>query len=81
MVATTYETNLVKRVMKLQEKAINFKDDNAQVSNAFAQSKLLRFENFLHYRNINIVRKLVVPHLTISSFEYKKFINTILEMH
>ena len=42
--------------MKLQEKAINFKDDNAQVSNAFAQSKLLRFENFLHYRNINIVK-------------------------
>ena len=37
--------------MKLQEKAIrliNFKD-NAQVSNLFAQSKVLKFEDFVHY--------------------------------
>ena len=54
-----HKTNLVKRVMKLQEKAIriiNFKDNNAQVSNIFAQSKILTFEDFVHYRNINLVR-------------------------
>ena len=38
--------------MKLQEKAIrliNFKDNNAQVNNIFAQSKILKFEDFAHY--------------------------------
>ena len=43
-----HKTNLVKRVMKLQEKAIrliNFKDNNAQVSNLFAQSKTFKFSN------------------------------------
>ena len=46
-----HKTNLVKQVMELQEKAIrliNFKDNNAQVSNLFAQSKILRFEYFVH---------------------------------
>ena len=45
--------------MKLQEKAIrliNFKDNNAQVNNLFAQSKILKFEDFVHYRNINLVK-------------------------
>ena len=45
--------------MKLQEKAIiliNFKNNNAQVSNLFAQSKILKFEYFEHYRNINLVK-------------------------
>ena len=54
-----HKTNLVKRVMKLQEKAIriiNFTDNNAQVSNIFAQSKILKFEDFVHYRNINLVK-------------------------
>ena len=54
-----HKTNLVKRVMKLQEKAIrliNFKDNNTQVSNLFAQSKILKFEDFVHYRNINLVK-------------------------
>ena len=54
-----HKTNLVKRVMKLQEKAIriiNFKDNNAQVSNILAQSKILKFEDFVHYRNINLVK-------------------------
>ena len=44
--------------MKLQEKAIrliNFKD-NAQVSKLFAQSKVLKFEDFVHYRNINLAK-------------------------
>ena len=44
--------------MKLQEKAIrliNFKD-NAQVSNLFAQSEVLKFEDFVHYRNINLAK-------------------------
>ena len=47
-----HKTNLAKRVMKLQEKAIrliNFKDNNAQVDNIFAQSKILKFEDFAHY--------------------------------
>ena len=38
-----HKTNLVKRVVKLQEKAIriiSFKDNNVQVSNLFAQSKI-----------------------------------------
>ena len=46
-----HKTNLVKQVMELQEKAarlISFKDNNAQVSNVFAQSKILRFEYFVH---------------------------------
>ena len=54
-----HKTNLVKRVMKLQEKAIriiNFKDNNAQVSNIFAQSNILKFEDCVHYRNINLVK-------------------------
>ena len=45
--------------MKFQEKAIrliNFKDNNAQVSNLFAQSKILKFKDFVHYRNINLVK-------------------------
>ena len=45
--------------MKLQEKVIrliNFKDNNAQVNNLFAQSKILKFEDFVHYRNINLVK-------------------------
>ena len=40
------------RVMKLQEKAIrliNFKDNNVQVSNVFAQSKILKFLDSVHY--------------------------------
>ena len=43
----------------MQEKAIrliNFKDNNTQVSNLFAQSKILKFEDFVHYRNINLVK-------------------------
>ena len=54
-----HKTSLVKRVMKLQEKAIrviNFKDNNAQVSNLFAQSKILKFQDFVPYRNINLVK-------------------------
>ena len=54
-----HKTNLVKQVMELQEKAtrlINFKDNNAQVSNLFAQSKILRFEDFALYRNTNLVK-------------------------
>ena len=45
--------------MKLHEKAIrmiNFKDNNAQVSNLFAQSKFLKFQDFVHCRNINFVK-------------------------
>ena len=45
--------------MKLQEKAIriiNFKNNSAQVNNLFAQSKILTFEGFVHYRNINPVK-------------------------
>ena len=45
--------------MKLQEKAIriiNFKNNSAQVNNLFAQSKILTFEDFVHYRNINPVK-------------------------
>ena len=45
--------------MKLQEKAvrlINFKDNNTQVSNFFTQSNILKFEDFVHYRNKNLVR-------------------------
>ena len=52
-----HKTNLVKRVIKLKEKAtrlINFKDDNAQVSSLFAQKKILKFEDFVHCRNINL---------------------------
>ena len=36
--------------MKLQEKAIkliSFKDNNAQVNNLFAQSKILKFKDFV----------------------------------
>ena len=83
-----HKTNLVKRVMKLQEKAIrliNFKDNNNQVSNLFAQNKILEFEDFVHYWNINLVKnsteKMVLPHLTISSFEHKKFTKITLEVH
>ena len=46
-----HETNLVKRVMKFKEKAIrtiNFKDNNAEVSNLFGQSKILKIEDFVH---------------------------------
>ena len=46
--------------MKLQEKPIrliSFKDNNAQVRNLFAKSKILKFENFIgHYQNINLVK-------------------------
>ena len=45
----------------MQEKAIrliNFKDNNTQVSNRFAQSKILKFKDFVHYQNINFVKKL-----------------------
>ena len=46
--------------MKLQEKPIrlmSFKDNNAQVSNLFAKSKILKFEDFVgHYQNINLVK-------------------------
>ena len=28
---------------------INFNDDNVQVSNHFTQSKILEFEDFVHY--------------------------------
>ena len=44
-----HKTNLVKRVMKLQEKAIrliNFKDNDAKVSYLFAQSKILKMSIF-----------------------------------
>ena len=47
--------------MKLQEKEIrliNFKDNNAQVSNLLAQSRILKFDDFVHYRNINLAKKL-----------------------
>ena len=47
-----HKTILVKRVMKLQQRAIkiiNFKDNNLN-------SKTLKFEDFLHYRNINLVK-------------------------
>ena len=60
MIWGQYKTNLVKRVMKLQEKPIrliSFKDNNAQVSNLFAKSKILKFEDFVgHYQNINLVK-------------------------
>ena len=46
--------------MKLQEKPIrliSFKDNNAQVRNLFAKSKILKFENFIgHYQNINLFK-------------------------
>ena len=45
------------RVLKLQEKAIrliNFKDNNVQVSNVFAQSKILKFLDSVHYWNKNL---------------------------
>ena len=45
--------------MKLQEKAtrlINLKDNNAQVSDLFAQGKNLKPEDFVHYQNINLVK-------------------------
>ena len=60
-----HKTSLVNRVMKLQEKAIriiNFKDNNAQVSNIFAQSNILKFEDFVHYRNINLVKNSTEKH-------------------
>lgn len=46
-----HETNLVKRMMKLQEKAIrtiSFKVNNAELSNLFGQSKILKIEDFVH---------------------------------
>ena len=52
-----HKANLVKRVMKLQEKAIrimNFKDNNAEVNNLFAQSKILKFTFFCKLSNINL---------------------------
>ena len=83
--AETYKTNVVKRVKKLQEKAISFKDNIAQVSNLFAQSKILKFEDFLHYRNINLVKNPIEKNgrasLTISSFKHKRFIYIALEAH
>ena len=45
--------------MTLQEKAvkiINFKDNSAQVSNLFAQRKIIKFQNFVHYQNVNLVK-------------------------
>ena len=52
-----HKTSLVKRVMKLQEKAIrliNFKDNDAKVRYLFAQSKILKLQYFVQYRNILI---------------------------
>ena len=48
--------------MTLQEKAvkiINFKDNSAQVSNLFAQRKIIKFQNFVHYQNVNLVKNLI----------------------
>ena len=45
--------------MKLQGKAIriiSFKNNNAQLSNRFTQSKILKFEDFVHYRNTNLLK-------------------------
>ena len=45
-----HKTTLAKRVMKLQQKAIRiakFKDNNAQMSNLFAQSEILKFNETL----------------------------------
>ena len=55
-----HKINLVTRIMKLQEKAIriiSLKDNNAQVSNLFVQSKIFKFEDFIHFRKINPVKK------------------------
>ena len=49
-----HKTNLVKRVMKLQEKAIrliNFKDNNAQVSNLTNKAK---------FQNLRILYKIEI---------------------
>ena len=74
--------------MKLQEKAIriiNVKDNNATVSKLFAQSKILKFEDFVHYRNINLVKNSTVKcsplHLILSSLKHKKFINATPKVH
>ena len=45
--------------MKFQENAIrliNFKVNNAQVSSLFAQGKILKFQDFVDYRNVNLVK-------------------------
>ena len=63
--------------MKLQEKAIrliNFKDNNAQVRNLFAQSEILKFEDFVHYRNINLVKNSTEKNSPASFFNF--FIRT-----
>ena len=72
-----HKTNLVNRVVKLQEKAIriiSFKNINSQVSNLLAQSKILKFEDFAHYRNINLVKKSIVKSAPVSFNDF--FIQT-----
>ena len=72
-----HKTNLVKRVMKLQEKAIriiSFKDNNAQVSNLFAQSKILKFQGFVYYRTINLVKNSIEKCCPVSFDDF--FIQT-----
>ena len=85
-----YKKNLVKQGIKLQEKAIrviNFKDSYNQVSKLFPQNKISKFEHFVHYQIVKnscqeiLSRKIVLSHLMISSFKYKKFINIIPEMY
>ena len=53
---------------------ISFKNINAQVSNLLAQSKILKFEDFLHYRNINLVKKLIEKSASVSFNDF--FIQT-----
>ena len=75
------KTNLVKWIMKLQEKAIriiNFTDNNAQVSNIFAQSKILKFEDFVHHRNINLVKNSIEKSGPVS---FNDFLIQTQEIH
>ena len=49
-----WEINVNNLLKKIKRSVIIF--NNAQVSNFFAQSKILKFEDFVHYRNINLVK-------------------------
>ena len=54
-----HKTNLVKPLMKWQERAIiiiNFEGNNDEVNNLFAQGKILNLKIFANYRHINFVK-------------------------
>lgn len=58
-ISRQHKTNLVKSLMKWQERAIiiiNFEGNNDEMNNLFAQGKILNLKIFANYRNINFVK-------------------------